>query len=84
MLIGFITAGMTAFYMFRLFFLAFSGYSRADEHVEKHVHESPLSMTVPLMILAGLSIVGGGIGLAGLLGGREPFRTVLELSWLAP
>jgi NADH-quinone oxidoreductase subunit L len=76
--IGFITAGMTAFYMFRLFFLAFSGYSRADEHVEKHIHESPPSMTVPLMILAGLSIVGGWIGWPGSLGGENRFERFLE------
>src|SRR5712692_8126300 len=61
-LVGFVTAGMTAFYMFRLLFLAFFGYSRADERVEKHVHESPRAMIVPLMILAGLSIIGGWIG----------------------
>jgi NADH-quinone oxidoreductase subunit L len=77
-LIGFITAGMTAFYMFRLFFLAYSGYSRADEHAEKHVHESPPSMTVPLMILAGLSIVGGWIGWPGSLGGENRFERFLE------
>jgi NADH-quinone oxidoreductase subunit L len=77
-LVGFITAGMTAFYMFRLFFLAFSGYSRADEHVEKHIHESPPSMTVPLMILAGLSIVGGWIGWPGSLGGENRFERFLE------
>jgi NADH-quinone oxidoreductase subunit L len=76
--IGFITAGMTAFYMFRLFFLAFSGYTRADEHVEKHIHESPSSMTVPLMILAGLSIVGGWIGWPGSLGGENRFERFLE------
>src|ERR1700739_3483396 len=56
-LVGFITAGITAFYMFRLLFLAFSGYSRANEHVEKPIHESPPTMTVPLIILAGLSII---------------------------
>jgi NADH-quinone oxidoreductase subunit L len=76
--IGFITAGMTAFYMFRLFFLAFSGYTRADEHMEKHIHESPPSMTVPLMILAGLSIVGGWIGWPGSLGGENRFERFLE------
>ncbi|HEY6266541.1 MAG TPA: NADH-quinone oxidoreductase subunit L [Candidatus Acidoferrum sp.] len=76
--IGFITAGMTAFYMFRLFFLAFSGYTRADEHVERHIHESPPSMTVPLMILAGLSIVGGWIGWPGSLGGENRFERFLE------
>ena len=68
-LVGFITAGMTAFYMFRLLFLAFFGYSRADEHVEKHIHESPPTMTVPLMILSGLSVIGGWIGWPGSLGG---------------
>jgi NADH-quinone oxidoreductase subunit L len=77
-LVGFITAGMTAFYMFRLFFLAFSGYSRADEHVDKHVHESPPSMTVPLMVLAGLSIVGGWIGWPGSLWGENRFERFLE------
>jgi NADH-quinone oxidoreductase subunit L len=77
-LVGFITAGMTAFYMFRLFFLAFSGYTRADEHVEKHIHESPPAMTVPLLILAGLSIVGGWIGWPGSLGGENRFERFLE------
>src|SRR3989441_3721920 len=61
-LIGFITAGLTAFYMFRLLFLAFFGYSRADEHIVKHVHESPPTMTVPLMVLAVFSLIGGWIG----------------------
>ncbi|HYL86161.1 MAG TPA: NADH-quinone oxidoreductase subunit L [Candidatus Angelobacter sp.] len=63
-IVGFITAGMTAFYMFRVVFLTFFGYSRADEHVAHHVHESPYTMTVPLMILAVLSIVGGWSGSA--------------------
>ncbi|MGE0823302.1 MAG: NADH-quinone oxidoreductase subunit L [Candidatus Binatia bacterium] len=58
--IGTIGAGMTAFYMFRLFFVTFTGYeTRADHEVVHHIHESPLSMTLPLIILAGLSIVGG-------------------------
>jgi NADH-quinone oxidoreductase subunit L len=61
-IVGFITAAMTAFYMFRLAYMTFSGYSRADEHVEKHIHESPSSMTVPLMILAVLSVIGGWSG----------------------
>ena len=61
-IVGATTAGMTAFYMFRLVFLTFFGYSRADEHVEKHIHESPRSMTVPLMVLAVLSVVGGWMG----------------------
>src|SRR5260370_14019859 len=74
---GFITEGMPAFYMSRLFFLTFSGYCRADEHIEKHIHESPPAMTVPLMILGGLSIIGGGVCWAGGGVGGEPFRAVL-------
>jgi NADH-quinone oxidoreductase subunit L len=77
-LVGFITAGMTAFYMFRLLFLTFFGYSRADEHVVKHIHESPPAMTVPLMILAGLSVFGGWIGWPGSLGGENRFERFLE------
>src|ERR1700687_2771474 len=77
-LVGFITAGMTAFYMFRLLFLTFFGYSHADEHVEKHIHESPPAMTVPLIILAGLSLIGGWIGWQGSLGGENRFERFLE------
>jgi len=77
-IVGFITAGMTAFYMFRLLFLTFFGYSRADEHVEKHIHESPPAMTVPLIILAGLSFIGGWIGWPGSLGGENRFERFLE------
>jgi NADH-quinone oxidoreductase subunit L len=77
-IVGFITAGLTAFYMARLFFLTFSGYCRADEHTEKHIHESPRAMTVPLMILAGLSIIGGWIGWPAALGGENRFERFLE------
>jgi NADH-quinone oxidoreductase subunit L len=77
-IVGFFTAGLTAFYMFRLLFLTFFGYSRADEHVEKHIHESPPAMTVPLIILAALSIIGGWIGWPGALGGENRFERFLE------
>jgi NADH-quinone oxidoreductase subunit L len=76
--VGLLTAGMTAFYMFRLFFLTFSGYSRADEHAAEHIHESPPTMTVPLMILAGLSFIGGWIGWPESLGGSDRFGKFLE------
>src|SRR2546426_8739476 len=76
--VGFITAGMTAFYMFRLLFLTFFGYSRADEHVEKHIHESPYTMTVPLMILAVLSVIGGWIGWPESPFGSNHFEHFLE------
>jgi len=64
-IVGWITAGMTAFYMFRLLFMTFHGESHVDHEVEHHIHESPSSMTVPLMILAALSVVGGWIGIGG-------------------
>jgi NADH-quinone oxidoreductase subunit L len=77
-LLGFITAGMTAFYMFRLVNMTFFGPSRVDHEVEHHIHESPSSMTVPLMILAGLSIIGGWVGWPESLGGSDRFSKFLE------
>lgn len=53
-ILGFCTAGMTAFYMFRLIFMTFFGHAR-DEHKHHHAHEQPLTMTIPLMVLALLS-----------------------------
>jgi NADH-quinone oxidoreductase subunit L len=76
--IGFVTAGMTAFYMFRLVFLTFFGESRVPHDVEHHIHESPGSMTVPLMILALLSVVGGWIGWPESLGGSDHFAKFLD------
>ena len=71
-LIGLVAAGMTAFYMFRAYFLAFEGKSRVDHHTEHHLHESPSTMTIPLMVLAVLSIVAGWIGLPhGVLWGDQ-------------
>jgi len=67
-LVGWITAGLTAFYMFRLLFMTFWGKSHVDHEVEHHIHESPKSMTVPLTILAFLSVVGGWIGIGGRFG----------------
>ncbi len=77
-LLGFITAGMTAFYMFRLVNMTFFGESRVDHEVEHHIHESPSSMTVPLMILAVLSVVGGWVGWPEALGGSDRFSKFLE------
>ena len=74
-----LAAGITAFYMFRLVFLTFFGESRMDPEVEKHAHESPWTMTVPLTILALLSIAGGWIGIPAVLGGGNLFE-----HWLAP
>lgn len=52
-------AFMTAFYMFRLVYMTFFGEFRGGEEAEHHLHESPWTMTLPLQILAGLSVVGG-------------------------
>ncbi len=60
--LGAFAALLTAFYMFRLLFMTFHGRSRMDKHVEKHVHESPMNMLFPLMVLALLSVVGGFLG----------------------
>ena len=66
--IGAITAGITAFYVFRAFFLAFFGTYRGHHHP----HESPLSMIGPLIILALLSAVGGFINIPGFLSHAYP------------
>jgi NADH-quinone oxidoreductase subunit L len=61
--VGVIAAGMTSFYMFRLLFMTFFGECRAPEEVKKHIHESPMVMTIPLGVLSVLSIIGGYVGI---------------------
>jgi NADH-quinone oxidoreductase subunit L len=71
-LLGIITAAMTSFYMFRLIFLTFHGDSRVEADKVPHIHESPLVMTIPLMVLAALAVVGGLVGLPeGFLWGNK-------------
>src|SRR5437773_6847821 len=88
-LVGLVTAFITSFYMFRLWFMTFFGeYRGAAETSHGHevsragapaphghggIHESPKVMLVPLAILAGLSLVGGWIGVPGSLGGNDRF-----------
>jgi len=94
-LIGLITAFLTSFYMFRLWFLTFTGEYRGSQDAQRHdadtpaaasvphgghshgVHESPMVMIVPLVILAVLSFVGGWIGIPGSLGGKNQFDKFL-------
>jgi NADH-quinone oxidoreductase subunit L len=57
----------TAFYMSRLYFLVFSGESRASHEVQHHIHESPGSMVGPLVVLAIGAAIGGFVGLPGSL-----------------
>jgi NADH-quinone oxidoreductase subunit L len=78
--VGFVTAGMTAFYMFRLIFLAFHGEARGP-HGSTHdfsVAPTPPTIAVPLVVLAGLSVVGGWIGWPQALGGDNRFARFLE------
>src|SRR6202043_1142799 len=76
--VGFITAGLTAFYMFRLVNMTFFGESHVSHEAEHHLHESPPAMTVPLMILAVLSVVGGWIGWPEALGGSDRLAHFLD------
>jgi len=78
-IIGVITAMFTSFYMFRMLYLTFYGKFRGTSEQEHHLHESPKSMTIPLMVLAVLSIVGGFIGVPEVLGGHHWLE-----HWLAP
>ena len=77
-IIGAITAGLTAFYMFRLLFRTFFGECRASEDVKHHIHESPKVMTIPLVILAVLSVIGGWVGIPKVLGGENRFEQWME------
>jgi NADH-quinone oxidoreductase subunit L len=84
--VGLVTAGMTAFYMFRLWFKTFFGESRFEEaHHDTHghaghshgVHESPWIMTGPLVVLAILSVIGGWVGIPAALGGSNEIEHFL-------
>ncbi|MBN2695866.1 NADH-quinone oxidoreductase subunit L [bacterium] len=84
-IVGIITAMLTSFYMWRLYFLVFhSGQTRhQDERVIAHIHESPLSMRLALWILAGLSIVGGYIALPHFIAHSAPIIHSFQ-NWLDP
>lgn len=75
-LVGVISAGCTAFYMTRLMALTFWGKSRVPKEI--HPHESPLSMTLPLIILAILSVVGGYLGIPHVIGHALHLPNILE------
>lgn len=69
--LGLAGALMTTFYMFRLLFLTFTGGFRGTAHQQSHLHESPAIMTIPLVLLAVLSTIGGFIGIPEVLGGSN-------------
>jgi len=79
--IGVIAAGLTAFYTSRLIFNIFFGESRVDPKVEKHIHESPRVMTIPLILLAILAFIGGYIGIPHALGGHNFIEEFLSPSF---
>lgn len=65
--LGVAGAFMTAWYMFRLYATTFLGRFRGTEQQAQHLHESPAAMTIPLIVLAVLSIVGGWVGIPAVL-----------------
>jgi NADH-quinone oxidoreductase subunit L len=69
--LGLIGSAMTAFYMFRLYATTFLGKFRGSNEQEAHLHESPWAMTLPLIVLAILSAVGGAIGIPHIMGGNH-------------
>ena len=71
---------LTAFYMFRLYSLTFLGNFRGTAHQQEHLHESPIAMTLPLMVLAFFAVVAGFIGIPELF---APNAHALE-HFLAP
>lgn len=64
-------AVLTAFYMFRLLMLTFFGGFRGSEHQAHHLHESPAAMTIPLIVLAALSLLGGLLQMPHVFGGSD-------------
>jgi len=71
--VGLIAAFITAFYTFRMIFMTFFGKPRMDKETEKHIHESPWSMIVPLVVLAIGALLAGFLGMPGKLGAIQSF-----------
>jgi len=75
--LGVIGAGMTAFYMFRLYATTFLGTFRGTEEQKHHLHESSVAITTPLLILAILSVIGGFVNVPEILGGEQGLHQFL-------
>lgn len=82
--LGAAAAGMTAFYMFRLVFMTFFGEFRINPKAKDHLHESPMVIVIPLIVLALLSVVGGYIGIPKILGDVLGGIPNYFEHWLAP
>ena len=76
--IALFAALLTAFYMFRLYIVTFTGTFRGTHDQEHHLHESPAAMTFPLIVLAILSIIGGYVGVPEVLGGHHELAGYLS------
>jgi NADH-quinone oxidoreductase subunit L len=81
--VGLVTAGMTSFYMFRLWFKTFFGKPRFEEHGDAShpahpIHESPWVMLFPLAVLAILSVIGGWVGIPASFGGHNEIVRFLD------
>ena len=81
-LIGFITAGLTAFYMTRLMYFTF--WQSPQYSNEVHPHESPASMTIPLVLLAALAAFSGFLGVPHIIGDLMGHLPNVIHNWLAP
>jgi NADH-quinone oxidoreductase subunit L len=77
--VGVITAGMTAFYVFRAVFLTFYGKDNVSHDAKHHLHESPPVMTIPLIVLAAGAVLAGFLGIPAALNGSNAIH-----SWLEP
>ena len=80
-IVALIAAAMTAFYMFRLVYMTFHGSWRGKSDQQDHLHESPSAMTIPLIVLAVLSVIGGWIMIPKALGGGMQFEHFLHPSF---
>ena len=76
--LGLLGSVLTAYYMFRLLILTFFGTFRGTDEQKHHVHESPVAITIPLIILAILAIGGGLLGIPHVFGGHQALATFLS------
>jgi len=79
-----VTSVLTVVYMSRVYFLTFFGTFRGTKEQEQHLHESPKVMTLPLIVLAILSTIGGFVGMPAILSGQHLFANFLEHDMSTP
>ena len=82
--VGLATAGLTAFYMWRLMNMTFYGKSHVEPEVAAHIHESPATMTVPLIVLAAGSVLAGWLGVPKLWSLSATASAASNAGWSRP